>query len=128
MVQRLQYRRRHSYNTRSNGVKKVRTPGGQLVYQYRAKAGKGVACGDCGSQLPGIKQMRPKEKARVSKRHKTVNRAYGGNLCSSCVRTRVVRAFLVEEQKIVKAVMRKKAKKDAKTAKARRRRQAKRAQ
>lgn len=34
-----------------------------------------------------------------------MHRAYGGVLCAACVRTRVVRAFLVEEQKIVKKVL-----------------------
>jgi large subunit ribosomal protein L34e len=33
-----------------------------------------------------------------------VNRIYGGHLCHSVVRERIVRAFLIEEQKIVKKV------------------------
>ena len=37
MVQRITYRRRLSYNTKSNRVKKVRTPGGKLVFQYLKK-------------------------------------------------------------------------------------------
>jgi large subunit ribosomal protein L34e len=42
---------------------------------------------------------------RVSKRLKTVQRAYGGSRCSNCVKSRVLRAFLIEEQKIVKKVL-----------------------
>ena len=38
-----------------------------------------------------------------------VSRAYGGSRCAHCVRDRIVRAFLIEEQKIVKKVMKKKA-------------------
>jgi large subunit ribosomal protein L34e len=34
-----------------------------------------------------------------------VSRAYGGSRCAQCVRKRVVRAFLIEEQKIVKQMM-----------------------
>lgn len=30
---------------------------------------------------------------------KTVTRAYGGSRCAGCVRNRIVRAFLIEEQK-----------------------------
>lgn len=36
---------------------------------------------------------------------KTVSRAYGGSRCHKCVRDRIVRAFLVEEQKVVKKVL-----------------------
>ena len=35
MVQRITYRRRLSYNTKSNKRKVVRTPGGKLVFQVR---------------------------------------------------------------------------------------------
>ncbi len=41
----------------------------------------------------------------ASKCDKTVSRAYGGSRCHSCVRQRIVRAFLIEEQKIVKKVL-----------------------
>jgi len=41
----------------------------------------------------------------VSKPTKTVQRAYGGSRCANCVRDRIVRAFLIEEQKIVKRVL-----------------------
>jgi large subunit ribosomal protein L34e len=38
-------------------------------------------------------------------RETTVSRAYGGSRCHACVKLRVIRAFLVEEQKIVKKVL-----------------------
>ncbi len=41
---------------------------------------------------------------RMSHSKKTVHRAYGGVLSGGAVRDRIVRAFLVEEQKIVKKV------------------------
>ena len=41
----------------------------------------------------------------MSKRQKNVSRAYGGSRCAACVRQRIVRAFLIEEQKIVKKVL-----------------------
>lgn len=34
-----------------------------------------------------------------------MSRAYGGHLAASVVRERIVRAFLIEEQKIVKKVL-----------------------
>jgi large subunit ribosomal protein L34e len=41
----------------------------------------------------------------MSKPQKSVSRAYGGSRCANCVRDRIVRAFLIEEQKIVKKVL-----------------------
>ena len=102
---RLTYRRRLSYNTTSNRVKVVKTPGGKLVYQYQKKPGAVPKCGDCPNHLQGIPATRPRELARMSKRQKVVTRAYGGNLCHTCVRSRIIRSFLIEEQKIVKKVL-----------------------
>ncbi|XP_043204350.1 60S ribosomal protein L34-like [Amphibalanus amphitrite] len=105
MVQRLTYRRRLSYNTRSNRVKVVKTPGGRLVYHYRKKPRRVPRCADTGKKLTGIRSARPQEKKRMKRKHKTVNRTYGGVLCHSAVRERIIRAFLVEEQKIVRKVL-----------------------
>lgn len=52
-----------------------------------------------------VPALRPREYANISKPKKTVQRAYGGSRCGNCVRDRVVRAFLIEEQKIVKKVL-----------------------
>jgi len=109
MPARLTYRRRHSYNTASNKVKKVKTPGGRLVFHYATKVANGPSCGDCGCRLQGIASLRPKEYRRLKQRERTVSRAYGGSRCSTCVRERIIRAFLVEEQKIVKSVLRQRA-------------------
>ncbi len=55
------------------------------------------------SQIPAL---RPKEMSnkRLSRKHKTVHRIYGGHLDHKVVRERIIRAFLIEEQKIVKKV------------------------
>ncbi|KAF3524994.1 hypothetical protein F2Q69_00050657, partial [Brassica cretica] len=54
-----------------------------------------------------IPHLRPAEykRSRLSRNRRTVNRAYGGVLSALAVRERIVRAFLVEEQKIVKKVL-----------------------
>ena len=105
MVQRCTYRRRKSFRTASNAVRKVKTPGGELVLHYMGKKGSGPKCGDCKGKLSGIPALRPAEYRRISKRQKKVSRAYGGSRCGNCVRQRIVRAFLIEEQKIVKKVL-----------------------
>ena len=61
-----------------------------------------------------IPALRPSEYKRISKRQKNVSRAYGGSRCANCVKERVVRAFLIEEQKIVKKVLEEKKKKAGK--------------
>ena len=42
------------YNTRSNKVRVVKTPGGALRYLHIKKAGTAPKCGDCGIKLPGV--------------------------------------------------------------------------
>merc|ERR1711953_1012011 len=105
MVQRITYRRRLSYNTNSNRRKKARTPGGKLVFQYLKKRPSVPKCPMTGVKLKGIKPSRPAERKRLSLRHKKVFRAYGGVLSHKAVREKIVRAFLIEEQKLVNKVL-----------------------
>mmetsp|Transcript_105003 Transcript_105003/g.292247 ORF Transcript_105003/g.292247 Transcript_105003/m.292247 type:complete len:126 (-) Transcript_105003:56-433(-) len=109
MVERLTYRRHNRYNTNSNKCRTLRTPGGKLVLQVLKKKGKTPACGDCGKKLIGLPALRPIEYRRLKNRERRVSRAYGGSRCGKCVRSRIVRAFLIEEQKIVKQVLAEKA-------------------
>nr|XP_035134978.2 60S ribosomal protein L34-like [Callithrix jacchus] len=104
MVQRLTYRRRLSYNTASNKTRLSRTPGNRIVYLYTKKVGKAPksACGVCPGRLRAV---RPKVLMRLSKTKKHVSRAYGSSMCARCVRDRIKRAFLIEEQKIVVKVL-----------------------
>ena len=67
---RITYRRRHSYNTKSNKIKPIKTPGmlwrecpragltrragGVLRAQYVAKRAAGPKCGDCKIALKGV--------------------------------------------------------------------------
>ena len=105
MVQRFTYRTRHSFATRSNKQRIVKTPGGRSVYQLLKKQTSHPVCPVSGQRLNGLKALRPSTLSRISKKNKTVHRAYGGHLAASVVRERIVRAFLVEEQKIVKKVL-----------------------
>jgi large subunit ribosomal protein L34e len=50
----------------------------------------------------------------ASKSDKTVSRPYGGSRCHKCVRNRIMRAFLIEEQKISKKLLAEKVKKSKK--------------
>ncbi len=59
MVQRLTYRRRHSYATKSNRVKKVRTPGGKQVFHYVAKKSNAPVDPKTKQILNGVPVLRP---------------------------------------------------------------------
>ncbi|MFT7806358.1 60S ribosomal protein L34 [Arapaima gigas] len=80
MVQRLTYRRRLSYNTASNKTRLT-------------------------ALCTTVRAVRPQVLMRLSKTKKHVSRAYGGSMCAKCVRDRIKRAFLIEEQKIVVKVL-----------------------
>ncbi|KAJ6882627.1 hypothetical protein NC651_029029 [Populus alba x Populus x berolinensis] len=92
MVQRLTYRKRHSYATKSNQHRVVKTPGGKLVYQTTKKRASGPKCPVTGKRIQGIPHLRPAEykRSRLSRNRRTVNRAYGGVLSGSAVRERYV--------------------------------------
>lgn len=51
----LLQRRRMPYNTKSNKVRVVKTPGGELRYLHIKKRGTAPKCGDCGSKLAGVR-------------------------------------------------------------------------
>ncbi|CAI9783082.1 unnamed protein product [Fraxinus pennsylvanica] len=71
------------------------------------KRASGPKCPVTGKRIQGIPHLRPAEykRSRLSRNRRTVNRAYGGVLSGGAVRERIIRAFLVEEQKIVKKVL-----------------------
>jgi len=71
----------------------------------RKKVGSVPKCGDCKLNLRGLPAVRPTKLKQLSKPKKSISRAYGGSRCAKCVRERIVRAFLIEEQKIVVRVL-----------------------
>eukprot|EP01064_Diplonema_japonicum_P008546 TRINITY_DN15_c0_g1_i2.p1 TRINITY_DN15_c0_g1~~TRINITY_DN15_c0_g1_i2.p1 ORF type:complete len:113 (+),score=31.07 TRINITY_DN15_c0_g1_i2:68-406(+) len=109
MVQRLHLRNHSKFPTKSNKFVIKHIPGGKLHMQSIKKKVSGPRTPRyLGHQrLAGVKALRPVDATAAPKRRKTVSRAYGGVLTHTQVRERVIRAFLIEEQKIVKRVLRK---------------------
>ena len=101
---RFTFRTHHSFATRSNKNRLVRTPGGRLSVQHVQKKTGHHTCGDTGAKLNGIPALSSNKFKALSKNKKTVARAYGGVLSGGAVRCRIIRAFLVEERKVVKKV------------------------
>ncbi|KJH48503.1 putative ribosomal protein L34e [Dictyocaulus viviparus] len=52
-----------------------------------------------------ITPARPRELKRLKKNQRTVTRTYGGCLSPNAVKERILRSFLLEEQKIVSRVL-----------------------
>jgi large subunit ribosomal protein L34e len=103
MAARVTYKRKHTYRTRSNQVRKLRTPGGKLTIQYTNKRNGLRVCGDTQVPLNGIPRSRNTEFRGLSKRSRTVSRPYGGSLSHEAVRHRIMRSFFNEELKVIKA-------------------------
>ena len=69
----------------------VRTPGGVTVTQYKKKKPKKVPCAICGKALSGVPRERPYKMQNMPKTKKRPERPYGGNLCSACMRRKLIR-------------------------------------
>merc|ERR1712066_1230245 len=80
MGARVNYKRNKSWNTRSNKIRQVRTPGGRLTAQYVAKRAKGPGNGMVTSslRLGGLRRMRPTDYRKTTKHSRRICRAYGG--------------------------------------------------
>ncbi|KAK4606612.1 hypothetical protein RGQ29_000733 [Quercus rubra] len=96
MVQWLTYHKCHNYAIESNLRWVIKTQ--KLVYQTTNKRASGPKCSVTGKRIQGIPHLRPAEykRSRLPRNSRTLYRAYGGLLSG---------AFLVEEQKIVKKVL-----------------------
>lgn len=112
MSARVQYKRKNTYRTKSNVVRKIRTPGGKLSIQYKNKRVQRKVCAESGKLLNGI----PRQAAfNLARKQRSVTRPYGGILSAIEVQNRIKRAFFNEEMKVLKnAVNAKKSKTKAK--------------
>ena len=103
---RIHYLRKHTYTTRSNKIRKIRTPGGRLTIQYMKKKSKGpqTAFG-VKTRLSGLKKLSNSDYWRTSRSSRRIARPYGGVVTPTELKERILRSFLIEEVKIVKKMM-----------------------
>lgn len=88
MVARLTYRRKHTYRTRSNAVKRFHTPGGKLQFQYTQKKVSPRICGETKLPLNGIPSLAKRKWLKLSRKQRSVSRPYGGSLNHEVVKFR----------------------------------------
>ena len=103
---RVHYLRKHTYMTRSNKIRKIRTPGGRLTVQYIKKTSKGPQTAiRTRARLSGLKKMSNASYSRQNRSSRRVSRPYGGVITPEELKEKIMRAFLIEEVKIVKKIV-----------------------
>ena len=80
---------RPALRSRSYRRIKKRLPGGIYTTHFVSRNPARPKCAKCGGNLHGIPNMKPIRFSRISKSERTVNRPYGGNLCSPCMRLEI---------------------------------------
>jgi large subunit ribosomal protein L34e len=69
----------------------VKVAGGRTASHYRERKPGKAKCGKCGALLKGVIRERPLKMHKSPKIKKRPARAYGGNLCSKCLRALIVK-------------------------------------
>merc|ERR1712046_253497 len=107
MGARVHYMRKKCYNTKSNKMRQVRTPGGKLVAHLLKKKAKApqTPMTTFVTKLSGLKKLRPHDYKKSPKSSRRISRVYGGVLTHSAVKDRIIRTLLSEEVKSVKMIL-----------------------
>ncbi|HHN81042.1 MAG TPA: 50S ribosomal protein L34e [Methanomicrobia archaeon] len=82
---------RGMYRSRSLKRKFTRVPGGGNALHYKRKKTSPHVCAECGARLGGIPRGTPHEMKKCTRSERTVSRAYGGQLCPSCLKRKLIR-------------------------------------
>nr|MBA4404923.1 50S ribosomal protein L34e [Nanoarchaeum sp.] len=72
----------------------VKTPGKKNLVHYRQRKMNKKTCAECGKQLHGIPHVTHVEFKNLAKTKKKPQRPYGGVLCSSCMRKKIIEQVL----------------------------------
>lgn len=77
---------------RSRSLRRIfrKVPGNRISLQYRKKKPNASRCGNCGSVLKGIPREIPYKMRGMAKSKKRPERPFGGVLCSSCMRQKMI--------------------------------------
>ncbi|MBT4651337.1 50S ribosomal protein L34e [Candidatus Woesearchaeota archaeon] len=75
----------------------VKTPGGESTIHYRQRKPSKAICADCKKQLAGVPRELPGKLTKIPKTARRPDRPYGGVLCSTCMRKKLLQQ--VREEK-----------------------------
>ncbi len=70
---------------------KVKLPGNNVILTYRDRTKRKPSCLTCGDVLKGIPHKITANMRKLTKSQRTVNRPYGGKLCSKCMRKEMIK-------------------------------------
>lgn len=78
---------------KSRSLRRVfrKTPGGKTVVHYKIRKPGKPQCAECGKVLSGTPNINAYNLKKMSKSSKRPERPYGGNLCSSCMRKKMIK-------------------------------------
>ena len=68
----------------------VKTPGGKTVVHYKKRKPGKAHCAECGAVLSGVAREKIYKMKRMGKTKKRPERPFGGQLCSKCMRKRII--------------------------------------
>jgi large subunit ribosomal protein L34e len=77
---------------RSRTYRRVRkpTPSGVSKIYYSRRKPKQSHCAGCGAELKGMPRARPVELKNMAKSKKRPERPFGGELCTKCMRKKMI--------------------------------------
>ncbi len=75
---------------RSGKRKLVKTPGGQYYLKSVRSKNNYHHCANCGRKLPGMPRGTNSEIRKLSRTERRPSRPYGGQLCSPCLRRKMI--------------------------------------
>lgn len=84
------------YRSRSKIRKRILTPSGKNKIHYLNKKANARHCAICHQQLHGVPRTNKGEVSRLNKVKKRPDRAYGGYLCSQCLKMELKKAARLE--------------------------------
>ena len=76
---------------RSRRMLFVKIPGSRTVVQFKERKPKPAKCASCGAVLKGIAREKKYKMQKMAKSRKKVSRAYGGYLCSRCLKKKIIK-------------------------------------
>ena len=80
---------RPALRSRSFRRVKTRLPGGSYTTHFEKRMPSQAVCTKCKRPLHGLARLRPLRMQGLPKSRRSVNRPYGGNLCSPCMRAEI---------------------------------------
>ena len=80
---------------RSGKRKLVKSPGGNYYFKKIVEKPNYHHCANCGGVLPGVPRGTSMEIRRLSKSERRPSRPYGGQLCSPCLKRKLIAASRV---------------------------------